>query len=72
MEHESKCRPITVALGHNIREMIRMILYLNPIDEKYYLKDDDGFVCGIGATKNEAIENAEFLGFDCNNIIEED
>ena len=49
-----------------------MRLYLNPIDEQFYLKDETGFICGIGKTAEEAIENAEFWGFNCKNIECED
>ena len=42
--------------------------YYNYADENYWVTTDEGLVVGIGKTKEEAIENAEFLGLDCNNL----
>lgn len=49
-----------------------MKLIYNIIDEKFYIKNEDGFTCGIGETVKEAVENAEFWGFNCENLEEEE
>lgn len=46
--------------------------YYNIIDGNYWIKNEDGLTVGIGATKEEAIEDAEFWGVDCSNITFEE
>lgn len=48
------------------------ICYFNIMDENYYVKDEIGFIWGIGNSPEEAIENAEFWGLDCKNISYEE
>ena len=42
--------------------------FFNIMDGNYWVQTSEGLTVGIGETEAEAIEEAEFLGFDCANI----
>ena len=46
--------------------------YYNIADGNWWTTNNDGIVVGIGKTIDESIEEAEFWGLDCTNILIEE
>ncbi len=57
-----------VKIKENKEKVIMPKCFYNYADESYWVQTDEGLTVGIGATKKEAIEEAEFWGLDCTNI----
>ena len=43
--------------------------YFNICDDSWWTIDEDGICWGVGETPEEAIDEAEFWGLNCNNIM---
>ena len=43
--------------------------YFNICDDSWWTIDEDGICWGVGETLEEAIDEAEFWGLNCNNIM---